>query len=50
MDQKSSQPHEMEGEVYFPAPEIVTQANVSEYENLYQRSIEDPEMFWAERA
>jgi len=23
MDQKSSQPHEMEGEVYFPAPEIV---------------------------
>jgi acetyl-CoA synthetase len=50
MDQKSSQPHEMEGDVFFPAPEIVSQANVSEYEDLYQRSIEDPEMFWAERA
>ena len=50
MDQKSSQPHEIEGEVYFPTPEIVTQANVAEYEDLYQHSIEDPEMFWAERA
>ena len=43
MDQNASQPHEMEGEVYFPAPEIVAQANVPEYEELYQRSIEDPE-------
>ncbi len=49
MDQKSSQSHEMEGEVYFPAPEVLAQANVPEYEQLYQRSIEDPEGFWAER-
>lgn len=50
MDQKASQPHEMEGEVYFPAPEIVAQANVPEHENLYQYSIENPEGFWGERA
>ena len=50
MDQKANQPHEMEGEVYFPAPEMIAQANVPEYEELYQRSIEDPQGFWAERA
>jgi len=50
MDQKAGQPNEMEGEVYFPAPEIVEQANVQEYEKLYKHSIEDPEEFWAERA
>ena len=50
MDQKANQPHVMEGEVYFPAPEMIAQANVPEYEELYQRSIEDPQGFWAERA
>ncbi len=50
MDQQSNQPHEMEGEVYFPAPEIIAQANVPEYDELYQRSIEDPAGFWGERA
>ncbi len=41
---------EMEGEVYFPAAEVVEAANVREYETLYQRSLEDPAGFWAERA
>ena len=50
MDQQAKQPHEMEGEVYFPASEVVDQANVAEYEALYKRSIDDPEGFWAERA
>ena len=50
MDQKANRSQEMEGEVYFPEPEIIAQANVKEYEELYKRSIENPEMFWAERA
>jgi len=50
MDQTASKPQEMEGEVYFPAPGMVAQANVQEYEKLYQSSIDDPESFWAERA
>jgi acetyl-CoA synthetase len=39
-----------EGEVYFPSQEVVKNANVKDYEAWYQRSIEDPEGFWAERA
>jgi len=50
MDQPATQKKTMEGEVYYPAPEIQETANVKEYESLYQRSIEDPAGFWAERA
>jgi acetyl-CoA synthetase len=37
-------------ELYRPPPQVVAQANVTEYESLYKRSLEDPEGFWAERA
>jgi acetyl-CoA synthetase len=40
----------LEGEVYYPAAEVREQATIQEYETLYQRSIEDPQGFWAERA
>lgn len=40
----------MESEVYEPAPEIVKNAHVKDYETLYKQSIEDPEGFWADRA
>jgi acetyl-CoA synthetase len=38
------------GDVFYPPPEIESQANVPEYETLYRRSLEDPQVFWAERA
>ncbi len=39
-----------EGDVYHPSSEVVSTANVQEYEALYRRSLEDPEGFWGERA
>ncbi|MGW8251155.1 MAG: acetyl-coenzyme A synthetase N-terminal domain-containing protein, partial [Anaerolineales bacterium] len=50
MVQPAADQTQMEGEVYFPAPEITAQANVKDYEALYKHSIEDPQGFWAERA
>ncbi len=37
-------------DVYQPPHSVVENANVKEYEELYKRSIEDREGFWAERA
>ena len=37
-------------ELYHPSTEIVTKANVTEYENLHQKSITEMEEFWADRA
>ena len=45
-----SKDHKYEGEVYFPSDEVVKNANVQDYESLYQQSIDDPEGFWADRA
>ena len=50
MEQKASQHQDMDGETFYPAPEIVAQANVPEYDELYKLSIENPELFWAECA
>jgi acetyl-CoA synthetase len=41
---------QLEGEVYYPAPEIIEAAHIQEYEDLYRRTIENPEDFWAEMA
>jgi len=35
---------------YYPSTDVVERANVQEYEELYKRSIEDREGFWAEQA
>ena len=37
-------------ELYHPSSEIVTKANVTEYENLHQKSITEMEEFWGDRA
>jgi acetyl-CoA synthetase len=37
-------------ELFLPPSPIVTNANVQEYDALYQSSLDDPESFWAERA
>jgi len=36
----------MEGEVFFPNPDVIGAAHIKEYENLYQQSIKDPHAFW----
>jgi acetyl-CoA synthetase len=40
----------LEGDVYYPPSDIVRDANVGEYDQLYKYSLEDPEAFWGERA
>ncbi|MFZ4581287.1 MAG: acetate--CoA ligase [Paludibacter sp.] len=42
--------YEKEKTVYYPTQEVVDQANVKEYDALYQYSIENREKFWAEQA
>lgn len=42
--------NQFEGEIFFPPGEVVSNAHVQDYESLYQRSIQDPEGFWAEQA
>ncbi len=37
-------------EIYYPSPEVVERAHIKEYDDLYKRSIEDREGFWAEQA
>ena len=39
-----------ENKFYFPSQDIVNQANVKEYDELYKYSIENREQFWAEQA
>jgi len=36
--------------MYFPSEDILSQANVKEYENLYRYSIGNRDLFWAEQA
>lgn len=39
-----------EKDLYYPTTEIIANANVQEYENLYKKSITDRAGFWAEQA
>ena len=50
MDQQGIKLNQLEGEVYYPSPDIVEAAHIQEYETLYQRSITDMEGYWGERA
>jgi len=47
---KSGKPITENSEVYYPPEEIVKNANINEYDKLYERSIKDREGFWAEQA
>lgn len=41
---------ELHGEVYYPSPEIVANANVQNVDELYQWAFEHPDEFWEQRA
>jgi acetyl-CoA synthetase len=49
-DKPVSSSDSAEGEVYYPSSEVVAAAHAKEYEEVYKRSLEDPEGFWEERA
>ena len=36
--------------IYYPSQAVIEQANIKEYDQLYARSIENPEIFWSEQA
>ena len=40
----------MSDKLIYPSDEVVAQANIQDYDSLYQRSISDREGFWAEQA
>jgi acetyl-CoA synthetase len=50
MDQPATNQTQAESEIYQPSPDIVADAHVQEYADLYQRSLADPQAFWAECA
>ena len=39
-----------ENKIYLPSQEVIDQANIKEYEELYKFSIENREQFWANQA
>jgi acetyl-CoA synthetase len=41
---------QLEGEVFFPTPEVVAQARVKSWEDVARRAAEDLEGFWAAEA
>jgi len=50
MAQATAAKNEMEGDLYHPSAEVVSAAYIQDYDSMYQRSIEDPEGFWADLA
>jgi len=50
MDLPATNQKQMEGDVYYPSPDVIAAAHVQDYETLYRRSLQDPEGFWSERA
>jgi acetyl-CoA synthetase len=40
----------LEGEIFYPSGNIIRRANIREYDQLYKRSIENREGFWADEA
>lgn len=50
-DPKKAKPVTVETEeMYHPPKEIVSKAIVKDYDKLYERSVQEPEKFWAEEA
>src|SRR3970282_2819867 len=47
---RAAAPEQPADEVFHPPQNVVEQANVQEYEELYKRSLEDPEGYWGDRA
>ena len=36
--------------IFYPSQEVLDQANVQEYDQMYRYSLDQPEAFWAEQA
>jgi acetyl-CoA synthetase len=47
---RAAAPQQPADEVFHPPQNVVEQANVQEYEDLYKRSLKDPEGYWGDRA
>ncbi len=50
MAQPTAANNETEDDLYHPSAEVVSAAHIQDYDTLYQRSMEDPEGFWADLA
>ena len=50
MSNENDLPVQKEPEIFYPNQNILDNANIKEYDNLYKYSIENPEAFWAEQA
>jgi len=47
---KNSKPKEMDGEVFYPSEEVISQARVKDWDALAEKSRKDPQAFWAAEA
>ncbi len=47
---KSSKPKDMEGEVFYPSEEVITQARLKDWDALAEKAANDLEGFWAAEA
>ena len=47
---KSGKPTDMEGEVFYPSEEVVTQARLKDWNALAEKAAKDLEGFWAAEA
>ena len=50
MEEPTINSNQPESEIFNPSQEIVSNANIQDYDSVYQRSIADPQGFWADRA
>ena len=50
MQQDAINKNQAEPEIYYPPQETISSANVQDYDSTYQRSLKNPQGFWAERA
>ena len=50
MEEPTINPNQPESEIFNPSQEIVSNANIKDYDSIYQRSLADPQGFWSDRA
>jgi len=50
MEEPTINSNQPESEIFSPSQEIVSNANIKDYDSVYQRSVADPQGFWADRA
>ncbi|MCJ7660459.1 MAG: acetate--CoA ligase [Anaerolineales bacterium] len=50
MEEPTINTNQPESEIFNPSQEIVSNANIKDYDSIYQRSLADPQGFWSDRA